>query len=148
MTYGGAEGGLDVGTRGVPARMEDPKGTVRSLSGEGYLAVDRVERHSQTNQLTDSFWGFPGKDTHCLRIAQAGASPHSVPLMDLRRVLGTYGSSDAPLGVLSVAFIDRPLGEDEDTTQFAGKQGCMKPGDTAPRHDEVIVGHYQALRQL
>ena len=106
----GTEGGFYLRSGGVSPCMQDAGHTVCGFACKCDLAVQRIERDPEFNQIGDAVWGFVGEDSDGFFVAEPRPCGKSVLEVELRGVLEADRGCDAPLGMASIAVFDTALG--------------------------------------
>ena len=91
----------------------------------------------RTSPWSVAVGGLVHQDTHHGRIGKTLAGGYGVLEMEIDGITFTDGSGDAPLGILSVAFINTSLGYQENVTLLPGQQGGIEPSNAAA--DNYII---------
>ena len=115
--------GFDVPAGRVAAGVQDAGHRVRSLPRQDDLALHRVEGDTEADEVGDAVGRVAGQDLDVGGVAEPRSRAAGVVGVPPRRVAGSDGRRDAALGVLRVAVLDAPLGEDEDARRLRAEEG-------------------------
>jgi hypothetical protein len=131
------------------ARMQDASNGVRGLPSERRLpAAVAIELSTPVDQLTNVPGPLLRERTHGLGHTQAVACGDRIARVQLGRVVGTEGGSNAALRIPRVALSRIGLGEDDDTAGIGKGDRRAQTGDAAADHQEVTANGHGAILSM
>jgi hypothetical protein len=137
---GGDEGGLDHGSRGVAARVQDSRTRVRGLPSARERSVLPVEFHAQADEVPNAIRPLGTEDLGGGARAEPG--PGGEGVVDVRpdAVVGEQRRGDAALGIAGVALAEFGLGHERDRVAARGTQGGDEPRNAGAHDDHAAHG--------